>query len=226
VQETADGHVVVIHDSDLMKIGGTNLRIGDATMADLADIDVGSWFDPRFAAERVPNLSQVLEMCRDRAGVNIELKYYGRDERLEQRVVELVEAHGMADQIVIMSLERSGVAQIRELRPDWTVGLLAAVTVGDLTRVDVDFLAVSAKMATPGFVRHAHLAGKSVHVWTINDSVTMSNMLGRGVDSVITDEPALLRSVIAARAEMEPTERLLLVLGRVFGSKTEGDLIQ
>ena len=49
VQETADGRVVVIHDSDLMKIGGVNLAIWDATYEQLQDIDVGSWFAPEFA---------------------------------------------------------------------------------------------------------------------------------------------------------------------------------
>ena len=92
VQETSDGEIVVIHDSDLMKVGNTNLKIWDATYEQLQDIDVGSWFSPEFSGERVPRLQQVLSLCKDKVRVNIELKYYGHDKRLEERVVEIVEA--------------------------------------------------------------------------------------------------------------------------------------
>jgi glycerophosphoryl diester phosphodiesterase len=111
VQETADGQVVVFHDSDFMKLAGMNLRIW-ATMADLEDIDIGSSFAAEFKDERVPTLAQVLAACQGRIGVNIELKYYGHDEQLEQRVVEIVESCDMASQVVIMSLNRDAVVKM------------------------------------------------------------------------------------------------------------------
>ncbi len=43
VQETADGQVVVVHDSDFMKLANNSLKIWDAKFTDLADIDIGSW---------------------------------------------------------------------------------------------------------------------------------------------------------------------------------------
>ncbi len=67
VQETADGEVVVVHDSDFMKLAGNPLKIWDATMADLKDIDIGSRFASEFADQRVPTLSQVLETARERS---------------------------------------------------------------------------------------------------------------------------------------------------------------
>ena len=51
----------------------------------------------------------------------------------------------MTDRVVLMSLHRPTVERLRSLRPDWTVGLLAAVSIGDLTRLDADFLAVNAQ---------------------------------------------------------------------------------
>ena len=61
VQETADGEVVVLHDSDFMKLAGNKLKIWDATMDDLKNIDVGSRFAPQFKEERVPTLGEVLD---------------------------------------------------------------------------------------------------------------------------------------------------------------------
>jgi glycerophosphoryl diester phosphodiesterase len=221
VQETADGEVVVIHDRDLMKVGGTNLQIHTSTFEQLQAVDIGSWFAPEFEAERVPTLEQVLELCKGKAHVDIELKYYGFDERLEERVVEIVEAAGMESEIVVMSLEYDGIQKIRGLRPDWTYGLLTATALGDLTRVDADFLAVHASLATPGFVRRAHRRGKQVFVWTVNDPVEMWKMMNRGVDSIITDEPALARRVLTERAAMNAVERLMVELSFRFGAESE-----
>ena len=221
VQETADGEVVVIHDSDLKKVGGVNLKIWGATYEELQRIDVGRWFSPEFADEHVPKLEQVLELCRDKAGVNIELKYYGHDQRLEERVVEIVERTRMESQIVVMSLKYDAVQKMRRLRPEWTIGLLTATAVGNLTRLDADFLAVHTGLVTSSFVRAAHNRGKKVFAWTVNDPIQMSTMITLGVDALITDEPALARAVLLERAEMNPAERLLLSLSPYFGVTPE-----
>jgi len=219
VQETSDGEVVVIHDSDLMRVGNTSLKIWDATYEQLQRIDVGSWFSSEFSGERVPKLKQVLEHCRYKAHVNIELKYYGHDKRLEERVVEIVEAAGMAPQIVVMSLKYNAIEKIRKLRPTWTIGLLTAQAVGNLTKLDADFIAVHTGLVSGGFVRSAHKKDKKVFAWTVNDALQMSRMISMGVDGLITDEPALARSVLKERADMNPVERLMLSLSLRFGVK-------
>jgi glycerophosphoryl diester phosphodiesterase len=210
VQETADGEVVVIHDSDLMKVGGNPMKVWEATFDEIRAVDVGSWFGPEFTGQRVPTLEEVLETCRDRAMVDIELKYYGHDQMLEQRVSDIVEQTGMADQVIAMSLKGDAVGKMKGIRPDWEVGLLTARAVGDLTTAEADFLAVHVGMANSAFIRRAHQAGKNVYVWTVNDRLNMSRMMSRGVDGVITDHPALAKLVLAERAEMSTAERLLV----------------
>ena len=217
VQETVDGEVVVVHDSDFMKLAGVDLKVWDGTLEQIRDIDIGSWFDPQFSAERVPTLAEVLEEAKGKTRVVIELKYYGHDQQLEQRVVDIVEQLGMTDEVAIMSLKYEGVQKIRALRPDWTIGLLSAKAIGDLTSLDVDFLAVAMGMASPGFVRRSHEQGKQVFVWTVNDAVSLSRMMSLGVDGVISDEPALAREVIADRAGLNSAERLLMHTAILFG---------
>jgi glycerophosphoryl diester phosphodiesterase len=219
VQETSDGEIVVIHDSDLMKVGNTNLKIWDATYEQLQSIDVGSWFSPEFSGERVPRLQQVLALCKDKARVNIELKYYGHDKRLEERVVKIVEAEDMVPQIVVMSLKYDAIEKMRKLRPDWTLGLLTAKFVGNLTKLDADFLAVHTGLVNRRFVQSAHKRNKQVFAWTVNDALQMNRMISMGVDGLITDEPALARSVLKERADMNPVEHLLLSLSLQFGIK-------
>jgi glycerophosphoryl diester phosphodiesterase len=217
VQESADGAVVVVHDSDFMKLAGEPLKVWDGTLAEIREIDVGSWFSPVFRAERVPTLREVLSAAKGRSKVVIELKYYGHDVALERKVVEIVEEAGMTDQVAIMSLKYEGIQKIRELRPDWTIGLLSAKALGDLTRLDADFLAVNMGMARAGFLRRARRAGKPVFVWTVNTPVDVSRMASLGVAGIITDEPAMARQVLEDRAEMTLGERLLIHTAVLFG---------
>ena len=223
VQESKDGQVVVVHDSDLKKVGGPAKKIWESTAAELRSdtVDIGSWFSPEFAGERVPLLAEVLEMAADKIKVNIELKHYGHAQMLEQCVIDVVEAHNMQDQVVLMSLKYDSVKKAKALRPEWKVGLLTAVAIGDLTELEADFLAVNAKLGTRRFIRRAHNRGKEVYLWTINDPISMSVYVGRGADALITDKPALAREVLQLRSSLSPFERLLLELAHFFGVEPE-----
>lgn len=210
VQEDAEGTVVIAHDRDTMRVGATNLEIYRATAADLAEIDIGSHFAARFADQRVPTLKEVLELAKGRVGVCIELKYYGHDTNLEQKVVELVEATGMVDSTKIISLEYDGLRKMAALRPDWNYGLLNSVAIGDLTKLEVDFLALTAGATPSSMIRHAHKKGMEVYVWTIDDPVQMSVMMSRGADGIITNQVAMARRIKAMRAEMPAIGRLII----------------
>lgn len=219
VQESGDGEVVVIHDSDFMKLARTDLKVWEGTLEQIQNIDIGSWFSPEFSDQRVPLLADVLNAARNRANVVIELKYYGHDQHLEERVVDIVERTGMVDQTAIMSLKYEGIQKIRRLRPDWTIGLLSAQALGSMSTIDADFLAVNTAMAKPAFIRTNQQAGKKVLVWTVNDRMAMFTMMSRGVDGIITDEPVLARRVIAERAALSSLERLLIHAAVLLGKK-------
>jgi glycerophosphoryl diester phosphodiesterase len=149
-------------------------------------------------------------MANGKLGVVIELKYYGHDRNLESRVIDVVEETEMSSNIKIMSLKLPGLRKSAELRPDWPHGLLNTASVGDLTRLNFDFLALNAVAASPAMIESAHKRGIKIYVWTINDPVQMSVMMSRGVDGIITDEPALVNQVIKLREDLSPFGRLLV----------------
>ncbi len=226
VQETADDVVIVAHDSDFMKLAGVNLKVWDATMEDVAKIDIGSWFGPEYADQRTPTLREVLEAAKGRSKVIIELKYYGHDIDLENRVAALVEELGMQDDIATMSLKYPAVQKMKAIRPDWRTGVLAATAVGDLSGLEGDFVAVNAATVSPGLIRSVQDAGKDIYVWTVNDPLQMSAMASMGVDGLITDRPAMAREVLRVRAEMGPAERLLLWLATSFGMQVDTEAMR
>lgn len=221
VQESSDGVVVVAHDRDLMKVARSPLQIWSSTEQQLREIDIGSSFSATFKDERTPTLAEALAVCKGVCRVDIELKDYRKSQRLEQRVVELVEAAGMQNDIVTMSLNRTMVDNMKRLRPNWTAGLLAAKTIGQPSRLPYDFLAVESRTATRRFIRAAHAANKPVYVWTVNDPQRMIRMIGLGADGLITDRPALAREVLTRYAAMTQDERLLVFAMTQLGVREE-----
>ena len=81
---------------------------------------------------------------------------------------------------------------------------------------EADFLSLNSARATRSLVRQAHAAGKGVHVWTVNRPDVMLRMIERGVDNIITDDPALLVRVMQERRALSRTELLGLRLRVLF----------
>ena len=214
VQETADGVVVLLHDTDLMRIAGLPTKIWEANFDDLRRVDAGRWFSPDFSGELIPTLEEALIAAGQRIGLNIELKFNGHDQQLAERVVALVREAGCTERCVITSLNQEGLARVRELAPEIGIGQIVTVAVGDVTKLDVDLLSMSLDHVTPAQVRANRRAGVATHVWTANEPADMARMLDYGVDNIITDEPTELRSLIIERAKLSDAELLLLSLGR------------
>ena len=87
---------------------------------------------------------------------------------------------------------------------------------GDLARLDVDFVALNARFTSRSLVRDLHRSGMEVMVWTVNDALGISVMAGRGVDAIITDDPGLAVEILAQRRELEAHGRLMLGLAELF----------
>lgn len=214
VQETADGVVVLLHDQDLMRIAGLATKVREAKFEDLSRVDAGRWFSPDFTGERIPTLKEALIAAGERIGLNIELKFNGHEQQLAERVVALVREVGCSERCILTSLDRQGLARVRELAPEIRIGQIVTAGLGDLTGLDVDLLSMNVAQVTRSRVRANRAARMEIHVWTVNEPEAMARMLDYGVDNIITDEPAKLRALIGERAALSDAELLLLALNR------------
>jgi len=55
------------------------------------------------------------------------------------------------------------------------------------------------KLVEPRFIEQARRNNIAVHVWTIDDEDEMRHLLDLGVDGIMTDRPAALKSVMEER---------------------------
>ena len=143
VQETADGVVVLGHDSTLKRVAGVNRTIGSYTLEDLQDLDVGKWFSKEFEGERIPTLADIMEFCKGRVKMNIEIKNLGKDSPLPDKVVELISDFQMKEQCVVTSTRLSYLSRVKELDPDIRTGYIISAAYGDYySDDDVDFISI------------------------------------------------------------------------------------
>ena len=123
----------------------------------------------------------------------------------------------MANDVMVMSMRPDGMKKLKAIRPLWKCGLILSVSVGDIQRIEADFLAVNAMFATRSLINRSHTAGKQVFVWTIDDAATMSRLMNRGIDGILTNSPKVAREVLKQRSKMSSSERLLTELAALLG---------
>jgi glycerophosphoryl diester phosphodiesterase len=215
VQETKDGVIVVIHDTDLKRITGLGKKIWEVTYDEIRDLDFGSWFSPEFARERIPTLVEAIELADQRIALNIEIKLNGHEENLVESVVRVIEETSFESQCIVTSLSRRALDEVGRLNPQLERGYIVYQSMGRIERIDSDYVMLKANLATPLAVMAVHDAGMELHVWTVNDATQMSFMIDRGVDGILTDYPETLVEVLEQRAELSDLERLILRFGEL-----------
>ena len=216
VQHTKDGQIVVLHDADFMRMGSDPRRIAALTGAEVATIDIGRKYDPKFTGEHAPTLEEVIDLVRGQMKINIELKYNVPDSTLAPAVIELLRRKDFLDQVVITSLDYGALKQVERIEPSIKTGHIVTAAVGNVVKTEADFLSLNSAKATSSLIRQAHRAGKEIHVWTVNKPDVMMRMIERGVDNIITDDPVLLMRVMKERGALSRQELLGLRLRVLF----------
>ena len=77
VHLTKDGHLVVIHDETVDRTTNGTGEIRSLTLAEIKELDAGSWFHNKYAGEKIPTLEEVLLLLTElgfNGQLNIELK--------------------------------------------------------------------------------------------------------------------------------------------------------
>jgi glycerophosphoryl diester phosphodiesterase len=217
VQQTADGVVVLLHDRDLKRVANVPRRISELRSDEVRQLDVGNWFGPSFAGERVPTLAEAIQLCRGRIKMNIELKFYGPDRRLAAAVAGVVREHDFEPDCLVTSFDSDALREAKRHDPLLRTGLIVAYALGDLSRLQVEALSVRADWLSDAVLRQARRRGQEVHVWTVNEARRMARLLQRGVDNIITGDPDLLLHFRAEWAGQTAAERLLLASRVLLG---------
>jgi glycerophosphoryl diester phosphodiesterase len=118
-------------------------------------------------------------------------------------VAEILAEHEVLDRVVVASFSSETIADFRAAAPGVFTALSLAEMVALNTNLgDPDYVPPGQFVQPPWestskqVIDYAHTLGLKVHPWTVNDTETMNLLMGRGVDGIMTDDPALLESLI------------------------------
>lgn len=190
---TADGVVVLFHDTDLMRVTGDPRLIADVTFAELQELmaDRG----------RLATLESALEEFPD-TRFNIDVK--ARD--AAEPAGRIIAPH--AHRVLLTSFSDAhrtravrGIpkdarpaaspgkgALIRILIATWLrIPILARLALAGFDALQIPERQGPIRVLTPRLIRAAHRAGVEVHVWTVNDTARMRELVAMGVDGIVTD---------------------------------------
>lgn len=206
VHLSADGVPVVIHDHTLNRTTSGQGPVREASHAELARLDAGSWYAPEFAGERIPTLAEVLELCKGRMRLAVELKTMGELNRgLEEKVVSLIQQYGMQDEVVLSSFDHDSMKLAHELDPSITTGLILlgkpTLLLEQLAFTGATSLSIHYGFATPELLAQMAEAGIDIGVWTVDDPEQLAQLVARYPDlRITTNYPDRLLAAIGAQA--------------------------
>jgi glycerophosphoryl diester phosphodiesterase len=193
VQLSADGVPVVMHDSTVDRTTNGRGAVSKLSVEKLQALDAGD-------GRPVPTLDQVFEIFGPTLLYNVELKC-GRwpDSNLAAAVAERIEGHQLEDYVLVSSFNFLAVMQARRtLSPRTPV---AHLRMSKNTSWKHRIMKAEADnpyfgLVDQQYMRWAATQNLMVNVWTVDDPAEAQRLTDIGVTSIITNQPALIRSML------------------------------
>jgi glycerophosphoryl diester phosphodiesterase len=209
VQLTADGEVVVMHDTSVDRTTDGTGFVRDLSLKRIQSFDAGVWYGPDSAGQYVPSLCDVLKRFRDRKttrqralGMIIELKTVrGSGGSLADAVVALLQREKFTERVCVISFDAVALQEVRAAHKTLPIGLLFSEEteegrVSQAKAIGAQAIFPKKTWVTSHGVAVAHKANLAVVPWTANIKNEMKRMLACGVDALTTNFPDRLRSLM------------------------------
>ena len=194
VRKTRDGHIVVMHDEAVDRTTNGTGAVSELTLEEIRALDAGSWKGESHAGERVPTLTEVLELCNSRGMfLCVEIKQYD----IAPDVVRLIEEAGAVADCIVISFNFDTVAKVRQCNARIATGFLtASIPPGELDGLldrvlehGIPVVSALFTQVTPEVVSHCRLRGITLYAWTLDDVELVREYAAMGVDVIASNRP-------------------------------------
>jgi glycerophosphoryl diester phosphodiesterase len=164
---TADGEIVLMHDDFLDRTTDGSGLVSKASLDEIRRLDAGSWFDGRFAGEKVPTLIETIAYAREIGiGLVVEIKECQHLDRLVPRLAEIIEETNAGEQAIFISFDHVFLRALKEklphIRTEGIVHARHADIVGVARAASLDSVSVEHMMFRPEDGEALHRAGVAV----------------------------------------------------------------
>lgn len=200
---SADGELVVVHDSGLRRTTGVAGKVAATTTAAMARLDARAdgppW--PNKRGTGIPSLTSLYRAVPEIRHWQLELKHLGkrRNQALTEATVAWLQRHRAP--AVVTSSEPDLIRSVKDALPRQATGYVSTSRTPEpvLEACNCEYLIAHWKTLTSR-ARLGQLQRKGIHVsaWTVNDASVIEQLYRLGVDSVITDYPSMALPLVAA----------------------------
>lgn len=197
VRTTKDGQFVSIHNGtvDAYMSDGTTGQVRDFTLAELKALDIGSRVGPEWKAERIPTFEEILDVCKGKCGIYLDLKDAEIDPLAKQ-----IEKRGMDRDVIWYTSNRKH--QFLQKHYPKFIPMPDPGPEKNLERMinllKPNVIASVWRHYSPSFVQTCHDAGAIVIV-DESDPSCWEDALAWGSDGIQTDHPEKLIHFLKAR---------------------------
>ncbi len=214
VHLSKEGELIVMHDFTVSRTTNGTGEIRDLTLAELKQLNAAAKFTGgNFPPQPVPTLAELLDLVKGKAGVQIEIKVGAGNARypgIEQKVIDLVNARGMTNDVILISFDFPTLKQVKAMDARIHTGALVNAAWMMTRRLAAPEQIVAEAIDTTGaeyfmppfgtvfedLVRVVHARGLKIGVWTVNVEADMRRLAGWGVDAITSDKPDELKKAL------------------------------
>ena len=193
VQRSADGVLVLVHDTDWLRTAGVARRVRELPWAEVCRLDAGAWFGPRFRGVAPPRLEAALESLPDGTFVDLEIKSPEDDPGLGAAVLAAARPHAERLRFLVTSFDRHCLEALLPRATGIALGLLSQALPEPGGPLQHQALWAPALLEKPEHVERVHRAGGQVFAWTVDDVEVARRLQEVGVEGIITNEPEKIR---------------------------------
>jgi len=195
VTQTKDGRLIVVHDDNLERVTGCGQNVWDLTFDEIRLLDAGRPVSEEYTGTRIPELKEVLELCKGKIRLYVELKYNGHEtDDFVERVVRLIEQEGMTEECLVASFHYEFASEAKKISPRLKAGLIFSDENMDWNRYeDMDIFSINTHCFTKAIAKQMHDKGKAVYVWTVNEGTDINNCIQWGADAIVTNDIAAVK---------------------------------
>ena len=187
VHRCRSGELVVIHDNRVDRTTDGRGYVSEMDLADLRSLDAGK-------GERIPLLTEVLDLIGGRIAVNIELKGEGTARPVFELIEHYVKDENWShDDFMVSSFNHYELLEFARLQPEIRIGALTeGIPLGYAEfaeRLGAYSVNVGLEFVNRNFVDDIHRRGMKVFVYTVNEKEDIERMRSLGVDGVFSNYP-------------------------------------
>ena len=210
VEKTKDGQLVCIHDGTVDRTTNGTGKVSQLTLEEIRRLDAGSWFDPKFAGEKVPTIEEVLKLVAEYQQHDVLIAVDLKAEGVEQEVVRLAEKHKVLHKLLFIGRTISEPNVRDQIRSISSKAHTAAVA----NNADEFSKALAASNADFVYFRYlppkeqmeaVRSAGKQAFIagTTVSENVpeNWQYAVDVGIDGILTDYPFELAAMLRHRSE-------------------------